>query len=136
MMKDKSFILIFDDLLQELHGAYFFTKLDLHFGNHLIYMKEVDIPQYIVFCTHKGNCDVLVIPFVLCNAPSTFKSRIRKPFQPFFATFCSSSFMIFWLITKLGKHIWHMLILITTCILKVPHDLFGTLEVEYLDQIC
>jgi len=39
MIKEKFTILIIDDLLDEFHGEEFFTKVDIFFGYHQIYMK-------------------------------------------------------------------------------------------------
>lgn len=140
IVKDKFPITIVDELLDELHGARFFTKLDLTSGYHQVRMFDADIEK-TAFRTHHGHYEFLVMPFGLVNAPSTFQSLMNSVFTEVLRKFILVFFYDILIYSKTwAEHVRHV-----EYVLKAlqTHQLlskrvkcsFGTREVDYLGHI-
>jgi hypothetical protein len=139
-IKDKFIIHVIDDLLDELSGAQLFTKLDFRSGYHQVCMKEEKIPK-TSFRTHEGHYEFLVMPFFLCNDPSTFQSLMNHVFCSFLCHFLLVFFDDILIYNKTWidhlSHVDRVLHLLSQhqCFLKQSKCGFCTSKVEYLGHL-
>jgi len=70
-----------DDMLDRLNGAKYFNQFDIKLGYYQIRITNEDLKKMTMKPGIYGSYEFLVMPFGLCNAPSTFMTFMNSIFH-------------------------------------------------------
>jgi hypothetical protein len=127
-------------VVDELHGACFFTKLDLRSGYHQVQMHLSDVEKTALH-THHGHFEFLVMSFGLSNAPTTFQALMNDVLQSFLRLFVLVFFDdILIYSSSWTEHLQHILLVLDAlrrhCLhVKRSKCSFGERSVAYLGHV-
>ena len=139
-IKNHTSIPIISELFDSLHGAKYFTSLDLQSGYHQIRIHDGDIHK-TAFNTRFGHYEWLVLCFGLTNAPATFQTLMNSIFHDMINR-CVLVYLDDILVysRSLDEHVEHVRVVFERL---SQHDLrvqrkkcsFGTTQLEFLGHI-
>jgi hypothetical protein len=133
-------VTVIEYLLDELHGAQIFCKLDLWSDYHQIRMHEDDIHK-IAFKTYFGHFEYVVMPLGLSNAPTTFQSLMNDLFSNHLRKFIFVLFDDILVYSQtMEEHLQHLHIALSLLrqnqlAAKMSKCVFGVSHVEYLGHV-
>ena len=129
-------LLRFHQLLDEVDKA----RLDLLQSYHQILMKDEDVSK-ISFWTHQGHYEFCVMPFGLCNMPSSFQATMNNTFIPYLHKFIIVFFDDILIYSKtLTNHLLYLertfqVLLDGHFFLKLSKCAFAQCQIEYLGHL-
>jgi hypothetical protein len=131
---------IIDELLDELAGASWFSKMDLRAGYHQI--RLVPGEEYkTALQTHTGHWEYKVMPFGLIGAPATFLGAMNKTLKPLLCKCVIAFFDDILVYSKsLPKHMEHLAAVLQLLRrdqwqVKLSKCSFGQQQISYLGHV-